>query len=92
MIASVRGRVLSRLGGEVVVETAGVGYRMAVSSETMAAVPGAGQEALLLTHLVLRDDGIHLYGFSTAAEPSSSVVPTLTPPFTPPPASHIVKP
>ena len=68
MIASVRGRVLSRLGGEVVVETAGVGYRMAVSSETMAAVPGAGQEALLLTHLVLRDDGIHLYGFSTAAE------------------------
>ena len=68
MIASVRGRVLSRLGGEVVVETAGVGYRMAVSSETMAAVPGAGQEVLLLTHLVLRDDGIHLYGFSTAAE------------------------
>ena len=68
MIASVRGRVVSRLGGEVVVEAAGVGYRMAVSSETMAAVPAAGQEALLLTHLVLRDDGMHLYGFSTAAE------------------------
>jgi holliday junction DNA helicase RuvA len=68
VIASVRGRVISRLGGEVVVEAAGVGYRMAVSSETLAAVPAAGQEALLLTHLVLRDDGMHLFGFSTAAE------------------------
>ena len=68
MIASVRGRVISRLGGEVVVEAAGVGYRMAVSSQTLAAVPAAGEEALLLTHLVLRDDGMHLYGFSTAAE------------------------
>jgi Holliday junction DNA helicase RuvA len=68
VIASVRGRVISRLGGEVVVEAAGVGYRMAVSSETLAAVPAAGQEVLLLTHLVLRDDGMHLFGFSTAAE------------------------
>jgi holliday junction DNA helicase RuvA len=68
VIASVRGRVLSRLPGDVVVEAAGVGYRLAVSSETLSAVPKVGQEATLFTHLVLRDDGMHLYGFSSEAE------------------------
>ena len=68
MIASVRGEVLSRMGGEVVIEAAGVGYKLAVSSETLAAVPGAGEQARLFTHLVLRDDGINLYGFSTQSE------------------------
>ena len=32
------------------------------------------------------------YRFSTALYPNSSVLPTLTPFFTPPPANHIVKP
>ena len=68
MIASVRGRVISRLAGDVVVEAAGVGYRLAISSETLSAVPNVGQEAMLFTHLVLRDDGMHLYGFSAEAE------------------------
>jgi holliday junction DNA helicase RuvA len=68
MIASVRGEVVTRLAGEVVIEAAGVGYRMAVSTETLSDVAAAGQEGRLLTHLVLRDDGIHLYGFSTQTE------------------------
>jgi Holliday junction DNA helicase RuvA len=68
MIASVRGRVLSRLPGDIVIEAAGVGYRLAVSSGTLSAVPNVGQEATLFTHLVLRDDGMHLYGFSSEAE------------------------
>ena len=37
VIASVRGEVVTRLAGEVVIEAAGVGYRMAVSSGTLAA-------------------------------------------------------
>jgi Holliday junction DNA helicase RuvA len=56
------------MGGEVVIEAAGVGYKLAVSSETLSAVPAAGEQARLFTHLVLRDDGINLYGFSTQAE------------------------
>jgi Holliday junction DNA helicase RuvA len=68
VIASVRGQVLSRLPGEVVVEAAGVGYRLAVSSETLSGVPRVGDTATLHTHLVLRDDGMHLYGFSSEAE------------------------
>ena len=68
MIASVRGEVVSRLAGEVVIEAAGVGYRMAVSSETLTSVPAAGEQARLFTHLALRDDGMHLFGFATQAE------------------------
>ena len=68
MIASVRGEVLSRLPGGVVIEAAGVGYRLAVSSETLTDVPRVGERATLHTHLVLRDDGMHLYGFSTEPE------------------------
>ena len=68
MIASVRGEVISRYGGEVVIEAAGVGYKLAVSSETLSSVPAAGDQARLLTHLVLRDDAMHLYGFSTQSE------------------------
>jgi holliday junction DNA helicase RuvA len=68
MIASVRGAVLSRLPGDVVVEAAGVGYRLNVSTQTLSAVPRAGEQVTLLTQLVIRDDGMHLYGFSTDAE------------------------
>jgi Holliday junction DNA helicase RuvA len=68
MIASVRGTVLVRRPGQVVVEAAGVGYRLAVSAETLRDVPAAGSQAVLHSHLVLRDDGIQLFGFSSEAE------------------------
>jgi holliday junction DNA helicase RuvA len=68
VIASIRGEVLTRLPGEVVIEAAGVGYRLAVSSGTFADIPQAGSEGRLFTHLVLRDDGMQLYGFSTKSE------------------------
>ena len=68
MIASVRGEVTVRRADHVVVESGGVGYRLAVSATTLRSVPAAGEEALLHTHLVLRDDGMHLYGFASEEE------------------------
>ena len=68
MIASVRGTVTVRRPDHVVVECGGVGYRLAVSAQTLHRVPSAGKEALLHTHLVLRDDGMHLYGFASEEE------------------------
>ena len=68
MIASVRGSVVTRMPGEVVIEAAGVGYRLAVSSETLSSVSRVGEQATLLAHLVLRDDGMYLYGFASEAE------------------------
>ncbi|MDX6728326.1 MAG: holliday junction helicase RuvA [Baekduia sp.] len=69
MIALVAGEVFVRRPDHVVVETAsGVGYRLAVSSETLRQVPAAGGEVSLLTHLVVRDDALALYGFATEEE------------------------
>jgi holliday junction DNA helicase RuvA len=68
VIASVRGEVISRFAGEIVIEAAGIGYKLAVSSETLSSVPAAGEQARLFTHLVMRDDAMNLYGFSTQAE------------------------
>ena len=70
MIALVRGEVVSRLPGEVVIEAGGVGYRLAVSAETLDTIPGAGEQARLFAHLVIRDDAIQLFGFASEAERS----------------------
>ncbi len=68
MIASVAGRVLVRRPDHVVIDCSGVGYRLAVSAETLRAVPASGKEATLHTHLVARDDSLALYGFATEEE------------------------
>jgi Holliday junction DNA helicase RuvA len=68
MISSVRGTVTVRRPDHVVIEAAGVGYRLAVSAQTLAKVPAAGNDALLHSHLVLRDDGMHLFGFASEDE------------------------
>lgn len=57
-----------RRPGIVVVECGGVGYRLAVSSHTLASVPAAGNEVLLHSHMIVRDDAIRLYGFTSEAE------------------------
>jgi Holliday junction DNA helicase RuvA len=69
MIASVAGDVAVRRADHVVIETAsGVGYRLAVSAETLRQVPPIGGAVSLLSHLVVRDDALVLYGFATEEE------------------------
>ncbi len=68
MIASVRGRLLERNEGGVVVEAAGVGYHVHVSSHTLAALPAEGQEVFLRTRQVVREDALMLFGFAESDE------------------------
>jgi holliday junction DNA helicase RuvA len=68
MIALLEGTVAVRRADHVVVACAGVGYRLAVSAETLRHVPRVGQPATLLTHLIVRDDALLLYGFATEEE------------------------
>jgi len=51
-----------------VVEASGVGYRLAVSAETLKSVPARGKSTQLHTHLVARDDSLSLYGFASEGE------------------------
>jgi Holliday junction DNA helicase RuvA len=68
VIALISGTVAARRHDHVVVDCSGVGYRLAVSAETLRHVPAVGQPAMLHTHLVLRDDALSLYGFATEEE------------------------
>jgi Holliday junction DNA helicase RuvA len=68
MIASVTGEVLFRRPDHVVIDASGVGYRLAVSAETLRSVPARGKRASLHAHLVARDDSLSLYGFSSEEE------------------------
>ena len=68
MIASVNGEVLVRRPDHVVVDANGVGYRLAVSAETLKSVPARGKRTSLHAHLVARDDALSLYGFSSEEE------------------------
>jgi holliday junction DNA helicase RuvA len=68
MIALVSGEVAVRRGDHVVVSCGGVGYRLAVSAETLRHVPRVGDPATLHSHLIVRDDALLLYGFATEEE------------------------
>jgi holliday junction DNA helicase RuvA len=68
MIAAVRGEVMVRRPDHVVIDAAGVGYRLTVSSETLKAVPATGRDAFLHAELISREDSLSLYGFSSEEE------------------------
>lgn len=68
MIALVSGTVAVRRTDYVVIDCHGVGYRLAVSGETLRQVPAVGLPITLHTHLVVRDDALALYGFATEDE------------------------
>ena len=68
VIALVRGEVAERGAEHVTLLCGGVGYRLAVSAQTLAEMPAVGAEATLHAHLIVRDDALVLVGFATPAE------------------------
>jgi Holliday junction DNA helicase RuvA len=68
VIALVSGVVAVRRQDHVIVDCGGVGYRLAVSAETLRQVPAVGNPVILHCHLIMRDDALHLYGFATEEE------------------------
>jgi holliday junction DNA helicase RuvA len=68
VIASVSGEVLVRRPDHVVIDAGGVGYRLAVSAETLKGVPARGKQATLHAELVAREDSLSLYGFASEEE------------------------
>ena len=62
MIAALRGEVIARGAGHVVVEVSGVGYKVFVPRHP------SRDDVLLHTHQVVREDDQSLYGFETREE------------------------
>ncbi len=68
MIGLLRGEVAVRRADHVLLLCGGVGYRAAVSAETLRHVPAVGKQSTLHTHLIVRDDALSLYGFHSEQE------------------------
>jgi Holliday junction DNA helicase RuvA len=68
VIAELRGRVLRKEPQEVVVDVAGVGYRVAIPLSTFYRLGEPGSEVRLLTHTHVREDTLALFGFLSESE------------------------
>ncbi|HKY33414.1 MAG TPA: Holliday junction branch migration protein RuvA [Candidatus Polarisedimenticolia bacterium] len=68
MIARLTGRLVEREPHQVVVEVAGVGYRISTPLSTFCALPAEGTEVTLRIHTHVREDAIALFGFATRLE------------------------
>lgn len=68
MIAKLRGRLDSVGEDWAVVDVGGVGYLVFCSGRTLSALPGIGEAVEFSVETHVREDHIHLYGFSSVAE------------------------
>ncbi len=68
MIGRIVGRLEYRGPDHVLIDVRGVGYIVHVSDRTMAALPGTGEATALFTDLLVREDLLQLFGFTTLAE------------------------
>jgi holliday junction DNA helicase RuvA len=68
VIASLRGAVLERRPGQVVLDVGGVGYVLQVTSSASRMAVADGDEITLVTHLHVREDAMVLFGFASAEE------------------------
>ena len=67
MISSLRGTVLSRTGADIVIEVTGIGYKVTVPDRLALAVR-VGEEILVHTAFIVRDDTVALFGFDSTDE------------------------
>ena len=96
MIYRLRGTLVEKDAEGVVVDVGGVGYRASASQGTLRALPSLGEECVIHTRMVVREDALLLFGFAGRDERSAfdaltavskvgpklalSVLSTMTPP------------
>ncbi len=68
MIHRLRGTLVEKDTEGVVVDVGGVGYRTSASLATLRALPSLGEECVVHTRLVVREDAMLLFGFASREE------------------------
>jgi holliday junction DNA helicase RuvA len=68
VIGRLAGTLIEKRPPALLVDAGGVGYEVDVPMSTFYGLPAIGEQVVLLTHLVVREDAHHLYGFATQAE------------------------
>ncbi len=68
MIATLTGKLKSKLNNQVIIDVNGVGYCLNVSKNTLYHIGDIDDSVILNTDLQVRDDSILLYGFKFQSE------------------------
>src|ERR671918_697531 len=68
MIYRLRGTLVEKDTEGVVIDVGGVGYRSSASLATLQALPSLGEECVIYTRMVVREDAMLLFGFATREE------------------------
>ena len=68
MIGYLRGTVAGRSAEGCFIDVGGVGYKVACSATTLAALPPEGEEIRVWTYTHVREEALALFGFSTEGE------------------------
>jgi Holliday junction resolvasome RuvABC DNA-binding subunit len=63
LIAQLAGNVARVAGGAVVLDVHGVGYKVNVPASVLESLPPPGQPLTLVTHTLVREDDLSLFGF-----------------------------
>lgn len=68
MIGRLTGVLDYRTADHILIDVRGVGYLVFCSERTMAGLPGVGEPVSLYTDLIVREDLLQLFGFSSLVE------------------------
>jgi Holliday junction DNA helicase RuvA len=68
MIGKISGRLEYRAADHVLIDVRGIGYIVYVSDRVMAGLPGNGEAVALFTELLVREDNLQLFGFTSLVE------------------------
>ena len=68
MIGRIRGVILEKQPPYLLIETRGIGYELEAPMTTFYKLPETGEDVMLYTHLVVREDAHLLFGFATEKE------------------------
>jgi holliday junction DNA helicase RuvA len=68
MIYRLRGILVEKDTEGVVIDVGGVGYRASASLATLRALPSLGEECVVHTRMVVREDAMLLFGFAAPEE------------------------
>jgi holliday junction DNA helicase RuvA len=71
VISFLEGEVVEKAAGRAVLAVNGTGYEVLVPTSVLASLPSVGRSARVYTRLVVREDALVLYGFSTTDERDS---------------------
>jgi len=68
VISFLTGRVAEKSPGFCVLDVGGVGFRMAMSTGSLASLPAEGDSVTVHVHLYVREDELSLFGFESTDE------------------------